>query len=116
MSLNRRLFGLHKITQVDGAYVQDPSSCLLRPSFPAGRRRRSYSGCMHMILVAAFCAPNPDRKIKITGLALDNMDLGPKEMEELARESRQLCCITHLSLSSNPLQARGLFMLHTAVV
>ena len=101
---------LHKITQVDGAYVKDPSSCSLRPSFPAGRRR------MHMILVAAFCAPNPDRKIKITGLALDNMDLGPKEMEELARESRQLCCITHLSLSSNPLQARGLFMLHPALM
>ena len=31
---------LHKITQVDGAYVKDPSSCSLRPSFPAGRRRR----------------------------------------------------------------------------
>ena len=100
---------LHNITCVDGFYIRHDrqhGDKMLAPSLPAGRRR------IHMILIAAVCAFSPG----ITGLNLDSTGVGETEMEELARDSSQLRHITTLSLRSNPLRARGLFLLHPAIM
>jgi len=96
---------LHNITCVDGFYIRHGDK-MLAPSLPAGRRR------IHIILIAAVCAFSPG----ITGLNLDSTGVGETEMEELARDSSQLRHITTLSLRSNPLRARGLFLLHPAIM